>query len=96
MVRLFYDQVNCSMTCSASDLFCKSAFLPPNTTNSRGPQEQARFLAFQRAAEPLSTYFCASADFVHSPAICRVVTLSRFQTLVMATQRIKAASCDSL
>jgi hypothetical protein len=33
-------------------------------------------------------HFCASADFAHSPATCLVVTLSRFQTLVMAIQRM--------
>lgn len=38
--------------------------------------------AAQRAAERLSTKLGAFADFAHSPAICLVATLSRFQTLL--------------
>jgi len=32
-------------TTGSADLFCRSAVLPPITTKSRGPQEQARYLA---------------------------------------------------
>jgi len=38
----------------------------------------------QRAADLVSTYFRASADVAHSPATCRVGTLSRLNTLIKA------------
>jgi hypothetical protein len=37
----------------------------------------------------------SSADLAHSPATCRVATLSRFQTLIVAMASIEAASAGS-
>ena len=36
------------------------------------------------------------ADLIHSPATCRVATLSRFQTLVTDIQRSSEANCGSV
>ena len=43
----------------------------------------------------IAAHFCVPADFAHSPATCLVLTLIRFQTLVMEIQRIRLASARS-
>src|SRR5262249_38861988 len=52
---------------------------------------------YEREADwALSIHFLASGDLAHSPAICLVETLRRFQTLVMEMFRMRAASWVSL
>jgi hypothetical protein len=65
------------------------------TGRSPSPISMTAASAAQREAEWLSIQFCASADFTHSPATCLVVTLRRFQTLIVAMAMIRTARVRS-
>jgi hypothetical protein len=56
---------------------------------------KARLHPSRSAAHRLANHVCPCAEFAHSPATCLVVTLSRFQTLIVAIEIVRAASAVS-